>query len=56
MRLGPLLLLALLLAPDCRVLAQLSKPVAHDSNMDTSGNKFLQREATADARIGIGQQ
>lgn len=39
------------------VEAQLSKPVAHDSNMgDTSGNKYLQRDATADLHVAHGQQ
>ena len=48
-----LALLALLAAP---VAAQISNPVAHDSNMNTTGNKFLKREASADVRIGTGTQ
>ena len=35
---------------------QLSKPVAHDSNVNTTGNKYLAREATIDVRIATGQQ
>ena len=48
--------LALLLALQPLAQAQLSKPVAHDSNVNTSGNKFLAREATRDERIAHGQQ
>jgi hypothetical protein len=48
-------LLALLLLP-ALATAQLSKAVAHDSNLNTTGNKFLQRQATADEHIGVGQQ
>ena len=48
-------LLALLLLP-ALATAQLSKEVAHDSNLNTTGNKFLQRQATADEHIGVGQQ
>lgn len=49
--------LALLLALQPLAQAQLSKPVAHDSNMKdaTAGNKFLQREAIRDARAEHGQ-
>lgn len=49
--------LALLLALQPLAQAQLSKPVAHDSNMKdaTAGNKFLQREASRDARAEHGQ-
>jgi hypothetical protein len=32
--------------------AQLSKPIAHDANVDASGNKYLQRDATDDVKIG----
>jgi hypothetical protein len=45
----------LLLACACSTAAaQLSQAVAHDSNVDTSGNKFLARDATADVRIDTG--
>ena len=55
MRVIILIALLALLAPD-GALAQLSKPVAHDSNMNTTGNKFLEREAHQDVRIDTGQQ
>ena len=48
------LVLLLLLLP-ALAAAQLSKPVAHDSNLNVTGNKFLQREADADDRIATGQ-
>ena len=48
-------LLALLLLP-ALATAQLSKAAAHDSNLDTTGNKFLQRQASADEHIATGQQ
>ena len=31
--------------------AQLSKPIAHEDNVDAAGNKYLQREAHQDAAI-----
>lgn len=48
------LLGALLLLLQPLAQAQLSKAVAFDSSVDASGSKFLQRTATADARIGTG--
>lgn len=48
--------LAVLLFMQPMADAQLSKPVADDSNVNTTGNKFLSRSATADARIGTGKK
>ena len=45
-----LAVLSVLLAHVLLAGAQLSKPVAHDSNMDTTGNKYLQRAALDDGR------
>ena len=48
MRWLPLLVLPLLVG------AQLGRPVAHDDNVDTSANKFLQRQANRDVLIDTG--
>lgn len=34
-------------------LAQLSDPIIHDAQVDTSANKFLQRASTRDPRINV---
>lgn len=52
-----LVLVLSLAAPDVHLTAaQISKPVAHDSNVNTTGNKFLQRQASADEHILTREQ
>ena len=55
---GAVLLLCnlVLLLLSSSATAQLSKPVAHDSNVNVTGNKYLARDADIDVRIATGQQ